>query len=689
MRINSTGFTRRGFAKFCIRTGVGTLALLSGCSRIICGQPENKLNADGDAVGLAEEYDYIVVGSGAGGGPLAANLATRGYSVLLMEAGGDDQSDNYSVPLFHTKASEDPQFRWDFFVRHYGDDKQSRRDKKFCEAQDGIFYPRSGTLGGCTAHNAMIMVTPNNSDWDYIAKVTGDNSWSSDKMRAYFERLENCDYSHVADQNLSRHGFNGWLHTDIPGVKLLKMWKYRHRLRSDMQLRKGVFKAAIEVLNPKIKTVTDYIDRLLQLRNKHWLLDPNDWRNTDREGLVVVPMTTHNGRRVGSREYIRQVERQCAGVLRVQLHALVTRVIFDGEVAVGVEYRQGKGLYNADRSKITDNGSLNEESEDNDLQQVRARREVILSGGVFNTPQLLMLSGVGPGNELGKHGIELIVDSPWVGKNLQDRYEVCVVSRMKHDFTFLEDATFRSPSSGEVPDPMYTEWQEGEGLYTTNGAVISFLKRASSVAEDEPPDLFVFGMPGNFSGYYPGYAEKATQDNKHFTWAILKAHTNNTAGEVTLKSANPRAVPAINFHYFDEGNDPAGTDLSSVVEALKFVRRINAKSEQYIAEEELPGREVRTDTQIEEFVKNNAWGHHASCSCRMGTNDPQNAVVDSRFRVNGVKNLRIVDASVFPKIPGVFIVSAVYMISEKASDVIHEDALRADQMPQNQQVSEA
>ncbi|HJW30945.1 MAG TPA: hypothetical protein VJ508_17060, partial [Saprospiraceae bacterium] len=142
---------------------------------------------DNDTV--TDEYEYIIVGSGAGGGPLAANLARKGHSVLLLEAGGDDEDDNYRVPLFHVLASEDPVLRWDFFVRHYQDEEQSHKDSKFSDQYDGVFYPRCGTLGGCTAHNAMILVYPHNSDWDYIATVTGDPSWHSDNMRQYFERL--------------------------------------------------------------------------------------------------------------------------------------------------------------------------------------------------------------------------------------------------------------------------------------------------------------------------------------------------------------------------------------------------------------------------------------------------------------------------------------------------------------------
>jgi choline dehydrogenase len=348
----------------------------------------------------------------------------------------------------------------------------------------------------------------------------------------------------------------------------------------------------------------------------------------------------------------------------VRTHTLVTRVLFDASNrATGVECLSGAHLYRADPGA----GGHGE----GERVRFDARREVILCAGAFNTPQLLKLSGIGPRPELERHGIPLRVDLPGVGENLQDRYEVTVVNRMRGDFSLLQGMRFRPPGPGEGPDPQFLEWLDGKGPYTSNGAVVALLKRSTT---DKPaPDLFLFGVLGSFKGYYTGYSRDVAAGGDHFTWAVLKAHTHNRAGCVRLRSADPCDTPEIDFHYFAEGT-PGGDDLAAVVEGVETVRRMADRAGDVIAEETYPGRQVSGREAVEDFIRDNAWGHHASCTCRMGPKDDAMAVVDSRFRVYGCTGLRVVDASVFPRIPGFFIVSAVYMISEKAADVIVEDA---------------
>ena len=155
---------------------------------------------------------------------------------------------------------------------------------------------------------------------------------------------------------------------------------------------------------------------------------------------------------------------------------------------------------------------------------------------------------------------------------------------------------------------------------------------------------------------------------------MLKAHTNNTAGFVRLRSADPRDTPEINFKYFDEGNDAGGEDLESVVEGVNFVRRLSENAQLFTKSELLPGKEFPSDDALRAFIKKEAWGHHACGTCKMGPASDAMAVVDSAFRVHNTRRLRVVDASIFPRIPGFFIVTPTYMISEKAADAILADA---------------
>ena len=138
----------------------------------------------------AQSFDFIVVGSGAGGGVLASRLARndKGLKVLLIDAGSDPRANkHYHVPAFHALATEDPELRWDYFVEHFSDRDLAHMDEKYA-ADKGIFYPRASAIGGCTAHHAMITVYPDPSDWDDIADTTRDETWRSDNMWRYFDR---------------------------------------------------------------------------------------------------------------------------------------------------------------------------------------------------------------------------------------------------------------------------------------------------------------------------------------------------------------------------------------------------------------------------------------------------------------------------------------------------------------------
>ena len=606
------------------------------------------------------DCEYIVVGSGAGGGTVAARLAEAGRKVILLEAGGDPKEDvggagrlpcDYDVPAFHAFASENESMKWDFFVRHYADDELQKLDPKYSaehngQPVDGVLYPRAGTLGGCTAHNAMILIYPHNADWDHIAELTGDESWKADNMRKYFERIENCRHRPLhrwlakIGINPTRHGWKGWLRTE----KAIPRSSLRNRTLAHVMLDSGL--EAFEDIGEKLKRVRWFFQGQL---------DPNDWRLVQKNsiGLRYVPLSTSNHARTGTRERVMEVACKYPDHLRVELNALATRVLFDDQNrAIGVEFLKGQRLYRAHSTPSNEPG---------EVQRMYASREVILAGGAFNTPQLLMLSGIGPREVLDENQIPIRVELPGVGANLQDRYEVAVVNRMKDDWELYRDVKF------DASDPQYQAWSnKREGIYATNGAVLTMFNRSRRA--DSLPDLFCMALLAQFKGYFPNYSALFRSSLNYLTWVILKAHTRNRKGTVTLRSTDPRDTPRINFHYFEEGGDE---DLDAVVEGIQFVRGLTEKLQQngLVVSEEIPGAERKSIEDLKTFVRNQAWGHHASCTCAIGPRE-QNGVLDSNFRVHGTQGLRVVDASVFPRIPGFFIVSSVYMIGEKAADAI-------------------
>ena len=393
--------------------------------------------------------------------------------------------DDYDVPAFHAFATENPAIRWDFFVDHYADEARGQRETRKRQPQ-GVLYPRAGTLGGCTAHNALIFIAPHDFDWDGIAALTGDTSWRAAEMQRYFRRVEACRHR-PAWRLLSRlgldptgHGWDGWLATEVATPR---------EAFGDDELMRLILGSALAELSASERPLAS-LARFVETR-----ADPNDRRRLAgrRGGICYTPLSTSGHRRNGTRERVLDVAARHPDRLRVEFDALAVRVMLDEKQrAVGVEYLKGKRLY---RAHAAPNASAGER------RVVHAARDVILAGGAFNTPQLLMLSGIGPRAELEAHGIPVRVDLPGVGQNLQDRYEVGVVNRLSRDWDVARRGPLREGRCD--PPPMGRAPMRHVRLERHSGRPRDPLARGA--ARPRPlPDGIPGALRGLLSGLFPG-----------------------------------------------------------------------------------------------------------------------------------------------------------------------------------------
>lgn len=444
---------------------------------------------------------------------------------------------------------------------------------------------------------------PNDVDWNYIAEITGDSSWSAENMRKYLVKMEKVHYN-----STSPHGHDGWLDMTMldPGFSTSADAKELSTYASEA----AGFKAADA-------------GSLLQR-------DMNG-NQANRDNLVGpfggVSHINPNGRRSSPGYYVRDTVATGMYPLTLSLDSLATKIIFDQSgrkpKAVGVEYLKGKSMYSADpRYNAKDKGTP---------MKAYASKEVIISGGAFNSPQLLMLSGVGPASHLKKFNISVVADLPGVGQQVADNYEAGILSLGKRAVT----------GNSEI-FPAF--WKTSQGTIR---------------------DIYMWCGSFSFEGFWPGFPNVPpdfahTHGPNQYECALVHMNPRSQAGVIELQSANPRDVPAINLNFFKDGGDK---DLTAILEGVEWVRswlgKVNASDPASLAPfqelhpcEGTIGKQNCTAAAQKTYLKEQAYSHHVTSSCRIGADDDEMAVLDGKFRVRGVTGLRVVDASSFPKVPG-------------------------------------
>ena len=537
---------------------------------------------------MSEEFDYIIVGAGTAGCVLANRLTEDGkYSVLLLEAGGSDQSIWIQMPIGYGRTFFDKRINWMY-------------DTEPVAALGGrrSYWPRGKVIGGSGSINAMVYVRGQPHDFDDW-KALGNQGWGWDDVLPYFKKSEDFDW------HSAHHGQGGPQHvTDIS--------PFAHPIcRSFIESAQTLgFPAS------------------------------SDFNGGKPEGVGYYHINTRGGWRASTANAFLHPARK-RKTLKLQTLAHVSQILFDGQRAVGVAYTC-KGV----------------------RKEAKARREVILSGGAINSPQLLMLSGVGPADHLKNVGITPLVDAKAVGRNLQDHIAVSYFYKV------------RTATLNDVLHPFFGKLRAGLRYVADRAGPLSLSVNQSggfvrSDATKEHPNLQLYFSPVSYTK--TPLSERKLLNPDPFS-AFLLSHNPcrpTSRGHIELNGSDPSGDPSIHPNYL-----ATQADIDDVLAGNRILRQLAATKPlaDIITEELIPGSDVDGDEALlADFRARADTVYHPTSTCVMGT-DPATSVVDARLRVHGIEGLRVVDASVFPTITSGNTNAPTVMVAEKGAAMILEDA---------------
>jgi choline dehydrogenase-like flavoprotein len=657
----------------------------------------------------SEIYDYIIIGCGAAGCVLAARLgANKNNKILILEAGHDNRlSSNIISP--YDKILETVPIKDGIYLRRYHDNPDIKKcdgleaspslnDYVTIKQKERYFaYPRGNGAGGSCGHHSMYDGRGCPKIYDRIAKQVEDDIWSYNSILPYYKKMESYNIPYA---NLDIHGKDGWLQI-----------KKNSGLKDDLAME--MIQVFMDDMNIPFRQDQSDPSQVSGVYLSEEQIGPDGKRSNSFRDLLEPLMKKQNN-------------------IKIKFNSLVKNIIIDEKNSeliakgVAVYHKQYLSFTNITGNKIDNkcnavlpNKSLPKET------RYYARKEVLVCSGAFATPQLLMLSGLGPKEHLSKMGIKTLVDLQGVGKNVTDHPFCSMIFELdptkimwQWQATEMKEKTdYKNLASKEIIESIekYANPKSSENAAMALGwdwsSGVSQIDMSEPDVHIQITNRFFFDPNCDFKKYPKGdtYHELEHSKDSYLPDSsdpidvskgipglkpqLISSQTDPTnprvfltflpellyidglkGGSIKLKNNDPRESPLIDLRYdkYDEGVERLAKMFMKIREfmskkgMLKYAKDVNNY-------ELFPGKKCDTVACIKNYLKNwQLYGYHLGGTAKMGKKEDKMAVVDSRLRVHGVKNLRVVDASVYPAphLHAYNISRGVYLIAEVASDFI-------------------